>query len=29
VLALTGPWMIRSLVEYTRGLFESIPGLIG
>ncbi|HTU68635.1 MAG TPA: flagellar biosynthesis protein FliQ [Steroidobacteraceae bacterium] len=29
VLALTGPWMIRSLVEYTRGLIESIPGMIG
>ena len=29
VLALTGPWMIRSLIEYTRGLIESIPGLIG
>ena len=29
VLAFTGPWMIRNLVEYTRGLFESIPGLVG
>jgi len=29
VLALTGPWMIRELVEYTRGLIESIPGMIG
>ena len=29
VLAITGPWMLRTLVEYTRGLFESIPGLIG
>ena len=29
VLALTGPWMLRSLVEYTRGLIESIPGLVG
>jgi flagellar biosynthesis protein FliQ len=29
VLALTGPWMIRNLVEYTRGLFESIPGMVG
>ncbi len=28
VLALTGPWMLRSLVEYTRGLIESIPGMI-
>ena len=29
VLAITGPWMIKSLIEYTRGLIESIPGLIG
>ena len=29
VLAITGPWMIRELVEYTRGLIESIPGMIG
>jgi flagellar biosynthesis protein FliQ len=29
VLAFTGPWMLRTLVEYTRGLIESIPGMIG
>ena len=29
VLAITGPWMLRTLVEYTRNLFESIPGMIG
>jgi flagellar biosynthetic protein FliQ len=29
VLALTGPWMLRQLVEYTRGLLESMPGMIG
>ena len=29
VLAFTGPWMIRNLVEYTRGLIESIPGMVG
>ena len=29
VLALTGPWMIRQLVEYSRNLIESIPGMIG
>ena len=29
VLALTGPWMLRSLVEYTRGLIQSIPALVG
>ena len=26
---LTGPWMLRVLVAYTRQLFESIPSLIG
>ena len=29
VLALTGPWMLRTLVEYTRNLIESIPGMVG
>jgi flagellar biosynthetic protein FliQ len=29
ILALTGPWMLRTLVEYTRGLIEGIPGMIG
>ena len=29
VLALTGPWMLRTLIEYTRGLIESIPSMIG
>ena len=29
VLAFTGPWMIRNLVEYTRGLIESIPSMVG
>jgi flagellar biosynthesis protein FliQ len=29
MLALTGPWMLRQLVEYTRGLIESIPSMIG
>ena len=29
VLALTGPWMLRTLVEYTRNLIESIPSMIG
>jgi flagellar biosynthetic protein FliQ len=29
VLALTGPWMLRTLIEYTRNLIQSIPGLIG
>ena len=29
VLAITGPWMLRTLVEYTRNLIEGIPGMIG
>jgi len=29
VLAITGPWMLRTLVEYTRNLIESIPGMVG
>ena len=29
VLAITGPWMLRTLVEYTRNLIESIPSMIG
>jgi len=29
ILAITGPWMLRTLVEYTRGLIEGIPGMIG
>ena len=29
VLAFTGPWMIRNLVEYSRGLIESIPSMVG
>jgi flagellar biosynthesis protein FliQ len=27
-LVLTGPWMLKILVGYTRELFESIPSLI-
>jgi len=29
VLVVTGPWMLRLLIEFTRRLFESIPSLIG
>lgn len=29
VLGLTGPWMLRHLLDYTRGLFEMIPLLVG
>jgi flagellar biosynthesis protein FliQ len=27
-LMITGPWMLKVLVSYTRELFESIPSLI-
>ncbi len=26
---VSGHWMLRTLVDYTRALFESIPGAIG
>ena len=29
VMLLTGPWMITLMVDYTRRLFESIPGTVG
>jgi flagellar biosynthetic protein FliQ len=28
-IAIAGPWMIKLITNYTRQLFESIPGLIG
>jgi flagellar biosynthetic protein FliQ len=28
-IIVAGPWMLKTLVGYTRELFESIPGLIG
>jgi flagellar biosynthesis protein FliQ len=28
-IAIAGPWMIRLIVDYTRELILSIPGLIG
>jgi len=28
-LVVAGPWMLKVIVSYTRGLIESIPGLIG
>jgi flagellar biosynthetic protein FliQ len=28
-LILAGPWMITLITDFTRRLFESIPGLIG
>ncbi len=27
-LVIAGPWMLRTLIEYTRELITSIPGLI-
>ncbi|BBA34341.1 flagellar biosynthetic protein FliQ [Methylocaldum marinum] len=29
VLILAGPWMLQILIDYTRSLIRSIPGLIG
>ena len=29
VLAAAGPWMLSSLVDYTRQLFDMIPTLVG
>jgi len=29
VMVVGGPWMLGLIVNYTRRLFESIPGLIG
>ena len=29
VLILAGPWILQSMVDYIRQLFESIPQLIG
>ena len=28
-LFLVGPWMLQTLVDYSRRLFQEIPGLIG
>jgi flagellar biosynthesis protein FliQ len=29
VLVVGGPWMLRTLIDYTRHLIESLPSLIG
>ena len=29
VMVIGGPWMLGLIVNYTRRLFESIPGMIG
>jgi flagellar biosynthetic protein FliQ len=28
-VVIAGPWMLKVMMDYTRDLFESIPGLIG
>lgn len=28
-LVVAGPWMLKLMINYTRELFESIPGLVG
>jgi flagellar biosynthetic protein FliQ len=28
-IAIAGPWMIKLITDYTKTLFQSIPGLIG
>ncbi|MHB1291544.1 MAG: flagellar biosynthesis protein FliQ [Sulfuricella sp.] len=29
VLVVAGPWMLNLIMDYTRRLFSSIPGLVG
>ena len=29
VLMIAGPWMLRTLIDYTKHLIESLPALIG
>ena len=29
VILITGPWMLQTLIEYTRQLIQSIPDVIG
>jgi len=28
-MTIAGPWMLETLISYTRQMFEDIPGLIG
>ncbi|MDO9621493.1 MAG: flagellar biosynthesis protein FliQ [Moraxellaceae bacterium] len=28
-LGITGPWMLRMLIDYTRNLFQMIPDIVG
>jgi flagellar biosynthetic protein FliQ len=29
VLVIAGPWMLRTLIDYTRHLIESLPSVVG
>lgn len=29
VLVIAGPWMLRTLVDFTRQLIEGLPGMVG
>ncbi len=29
VLVIAGPWMLRTLIDYTRHLIESLPSFVG
>ncbi|MDX2299854.1 MAG: flagellar biosynthesis protein FliQ [Xanthomonadaceae bacterium] len=29
VIVISGPWMLRTLVEFTRALIQSLPELVG
>ncbi|MET0225507.1 MAG: flagellar biosynthesis protein FliQ [Dokdonella sp.] len=29
VLTISGPWMLRTLLDYTRQLIESLPSVVG
>lgn len=29
VLVIAGPWMLRTLVDFTRALIEGLPGMVG
>lgn len=29
ILIFAGPWMLRTMIDYTQNLIRSIPGLIG
>ncbi|GAP66681.1 flagellar biosynthesis protein FliQ [Mizugakiibacter sediminis] len=29
VLVIAGPWMLRTLIDFTRALIEGLPGMVG